>query len=153
MAWRGLLVFLNRGLPEIERTLKGRDLLFVHYTILVALSEAPDRQLRLTDLADMANLSPSRLTHRLHTLIDHGYVALAPDEQDGRSKQASLTESGFAKLESVAPHHVADVRRLLFDHLDQAQTQALADGLSHVAGNLCDHACFNAESPEPTSST
>ncbi|MEM7143224.1 MAG: MarR family transcriptional regulator [Actinomycetota bacterium] len=139
VAWRGLLTVINRAFPEIERTLKAHDLLAVHYTILVALSEAPDRTVGLSALADAANLSPSRLTHRMRTLVERGDVEIAPDPEDGRAKNAHLTDRGFARLEAIAPVHVEDVQRLVFDHLDAAQQDALADALSTVATALCEH--------------
>ncbi|MEL6890141.1 MAG: MarR family transcriptional regulator [Actinomycetota bacterium] len=141
-AWRGLLVFVNRGLPRIERTLKEQGLLVVHYSILVALSSAPDDTMRLTELADAANLSPSRLTHRLKTMIERGHVEITADEDDGRGKNATLTRSGRQLLEHVAPIHVEDVQRLVFDHLDADETASLADALSKIARTLCDHGAF-----------
>ena len=142
-AWRGLLVFVNRGLPQIERTLKEQGLLVVHYSILVALSSAPDDTMRLTELADAANLSPSRLTHRLKTMMERGHVEITADEEDGRGKNATLTPSGRRLLEHVAPIHAEDVQRLVFDHLDPDETAALADALSKIAGTLCDHEAFS----------
>jgi DNA-binding MarR family transcriptional regulator len=139
-AWQGLLCFINRGLPEIERTLKQDDLLVVHYSILVTLSAAANRTLRLSELADVANLSQSRLTHRMRTLVERGYVVIAPDPDDGRAKNATLTTVGLGWLETVAPRHVEDVQRLLFDHLDAEQTQAIADGFATVADRLCEQA-------------
>ncbi len=141
-AWRGLLVFVNRGLPQLERTLKAHGLLVVHYSIFVALSSAPGDTMRLSDLADAANLSQSRLTHRLRTLTDRGQVAIEADPDDGRGKRASLTPAGRELLERVAPVHVADVRRLVFDHLDEAETAHLASAFSKIAHALCDHECF-----------
>lgn len=138
-AWRGLLAVVNRAFPEIERTLRANDLLAVHYHIFVTLSVAPDRTMGLSELADSANLSPSRLTHRLRVLVDRGEVEVVPDPDDGRAKRATLTARGLRRLEAVAPIHVEDVQRLIFDHLDQAQTQALADGLGVVADALCRH--------------
>jgi DNA-binding MarR family transcriptional regulator len=137
-AWQGLLCFINRGLPELERTLKQDDLLLVHYSVLVTLSAAEDHTLRLSELADVANLSQSRLTHRMRTLTERGYVAIAPDPDDGRAKNATLTAEGFRWLEAFAPRHVEDVQRLLFDHLDPTETRALADGFNKVADNLCE---------------
>ncbi|MEM7287171.1 MAG: MarR family transcriptional regulator [Actinomycetota bacterium] len=141
-AWRALLVFVNRGLPQLERTLKEHDLLVVHYSILVALSDAPDDTMRLTELADAANLSQSRLTHRLRTMIDRGHVEIAADADDGRGKNATLTAAGRQLLERVAPIHADDVRCLVFDHLDGAETAALANAMSKVARTLCDHDAF-----------
>ncbi len=141
-AWRALLVFMNRGFPEIERTFKKYGLLGVHYAVLTALSESSNRTLRLSQLADIANLSQSRLTHRMRTLTERGFVAIEPDPDDGRAKNATLTDEGFRFLEVIAPLHVEDVRRLVFDHLSAAETKALARGLSNVASNLCDHEHF-----------
>ncbi len=141
-AWRALLVFVNRGLPELARTLKEHDLLVVHYSILVALSGAPNDTMRLSDLADAANVSQSRLTHRLRTLVGRGDVVISADADDRRGKHAHLTAAGRQRLEQVAPLHVEDVRRLVFDHLDDHETAALADALSKIAGALCDHDAF-----------
>src|SRR6056297_3202129 len=98
-AWRALLVVVNRGLPQLERTLKAHGLLVVHYSILVALPEAPDHTMRLADLADAANVSPSRLSHRLRTLIERGDVAVTTDTDDRRGKHAFLTAVGSGRLE------------------------------------------------------
>lgn len=137
-AWRAFLAVVSRVFPEIERTLRDHDLLGVHYTVLVALSEAPDRTLRLSQLADAANCSLSRLSHRIRTLVDGGAVEIAADPDDGRAKNATLTDAGLARLERAAPEHVADVRRLVFDRLSPAQTTALADALCTVAEGLYD---------------
>ena len=142
-AWRGLLVFVNRGLPRIERTLKEQGLLVVHYSILVALSSAPDDTMRLSELADAANLSQSRLTHRLKTMIERGHVEITADEEDRRGKNATLTRSGRRLLEHVAPIHAEDVQRLVFDHLDANETAAFAEALSKNAHPLCDHEAFS----------
>ncbi|MEM9464740.1 MAG: MarR family transcriptional regulator [Actinomycetota bacterium] len=136
-AWRAFLAVVNRVFPEIERTLRDHDLLGVHYTVLVALSEAPDRTMRLSQLADTANCSLSRLSHRIRALVERGEVAIAADPDDGRAKNATLTDAGLTRLQTAAPEHVADVRRLVFDRLSPAQTAALADALCTVADGLC----------------
>jgi DNA-binding MarR family transcriptional regulator len=141
-AWRALLVLVNRGIPSLERTLKEHDLLIVHYAILVALSESTDDTMRLSDLADAANVSQSRLTHRLRTLIDRGDVSVDSDPEDGRGKNATLAAAGRRRLESVAPLHADDVQRLVFDNLNKAETECFATALSKVAGSLCDHEHF-----------
>lgn len=144
-AWRAFLVLVNRGLPTIERTLKEHDLLVVHYSIFDALSCAPEDTMRLSDLADAANLSQSRLTHRLRTLVDSGDISICQDPEDGRAKYATLTPAGRTRLEALAPLHVEDVRALLFDHLDPEETEQLARALGKVAGTLCDHEHFHED--------
>lgn len=146
-AWRALLVLVNRGLPTLERTLKEHGLLVVHYAILDALSSAPDDTMRLSELADTANLSQSRLSHRLGSLIERGIVAITADCDDGRGKNATLTRSGRQLLERLAPLHAEDVQCLVFDHLDPSETEALATAMSKIAANLCDHQNFAPQRP------
>jgi len=146
LAWQGLLVIFLRAMPELERTFKANQLLGVQYGILAALAEEPDQTLRLTELADLANTSQSRLTHRLRGLVSRGDIEITEDARDRRAKNATLTKAGKQRLDDIAPRHVEDVRRLLFDHLDQQQTAALADALSTIAANLCDHEHFKRES-------
>ena len=142
LAWQGLLAIINRGLPEIERTIKAHDLLTIQYGILVALADAPEMTLRLSDLANRSNTSQSRLTHRLRDLVARGDIAISDDPTDRRAKNATLTPVGLKRLETVAPIHVEDVQRLIFDQLDPAQTAAFAEALSAIAANLCDHEQF-----------
>lgn len=147
LAWRAMLAIVNRAFPEFERTFKEHDLLNVQYGILAALSETPGHAMRLSDLADHANTSPSRLTHRLRDLVDHGDIEITQDPTDGRAKQATLTATGLQRIRDVAPDHVEDVQRLLFDPLTGEQTSALAGALSAIAANLCDHTHFHEHGP------
>lgn len=137
-AWRALLEVYLRLFPEIERGLRRFDLLQVEYGVLVALSESSEGCCQLSDLADLADISPSRLSHRLATMEERGDIERRTSEKDGRVVYATITEAGRRRLESVAPHHVADVRRLVFDHLDEAQTAALAGALVNIAEGLDD---------------
>ncbi len=141
-AWQAMLVFFHRGLPALERTFKAHDLLVVHFSILVALSEAPGKTLGLSELADFSNVSQSRLTHRLRTLIERGEVVIEPDPIDKRAKNATLTPAGQDRLDLVTPTHAEDVQQLFFDHLDPHETEVLAGALAKVARNLCAHEQF-----------
>ncbi|WP_238008136.1 MarR family transcriptional regulator [Dactylosporangium sp. AC04546] len=136
-AWLSLLAIVLVGFPELERTFRPHGLVHVEYGLLAALSNAEDG-LRLSDLAGQMNMSASRLSHRMRKLVDLGYVEISGDACDGRVSIARVTEPGRRFAEQVAPAHVADVRRLIFDHLDHDQTAALADALGAVAGKLGD---------------
>lgn len=138
-AWMGLLAVMHRAFPEIERDLQAHDLLGVHYHILATLSFSADGTMGLGELASTANLSQSRLTHRIRHLVEHGEVEITPDPNDGRAKRATLTAAGRARLAEVAPHHVNTVRRLIFDHLTEDQVDSLAAALTPVAASLCAH--------------
>ena len=141
-AWHGLRAVMFRAFPEMERTLKAHDLLAVHYHIFAVLSNAPEQTLRLTELADSANMSQSRLTHRLRVLVERGEVAISEDPDDRRAKNATLTTAGRKRLEHLAPIHIEDVQRLIFDPLTPEQTKALADAMTTVADHLCQHPEF-----------
>lgn len=137
-AWQGMLVFARRNLLEIQRGLNAHDMLAVHYDILATLSAAPDQTLQLSGLADTVACSQSRLTQRLKLLIERGEVEVKPSLEDGRVKYATLTFDGLQRLRAVAPDHVRDVRRIVFDHLDAHETKVLADAFTRIAANLED---------------
>ena len=134
-AWLSLMALVVVGLPDLERTFRAHGLVQVEYGLLAGLSEQPEG-LRLCDLARVMNVSPSRLSHRMRKLVERGYVQIRGSDDDGRVSIAVITDAGRRLIEEVAPQHVADVRRLLFDRLDEAQTAALADALSAVAEHL-----------------
>ena len=79
-AWRALVEMYLRLFCELERGLRQFDLLQVEYGVLVALSESPDQRCQLADLTDRADISPSRLSHRLATMEERG-PHRAPDQR------------------------------------------------------------------------
>lgn len=118
-AWRAFLELtivlqdlLDRDLQRAARMPLG------YYEILVRLSEAPRRALRMSELADATKTSRSRLSHAVARLEEYGWVVREPCDTDRRGAWARLTEQGFATLEAAAPCHVAGVREYLFDALD-----------------------------------
>jgi DNA-binding MarR family transcriptional regulator len=132
-AWRALVdvhadVFaaLDADLLEQHGLTEGE------YAVLVHLSEAPDRRLRMCDLANRLHLSASGLTRRLDGLVSRGFVAREAAPDDRRVTLAALTPKGRRKLEQAAPDHVGSVRRHLLDHLTRAQVRQLADALGSV---------------------
>lgn len=118
--------------PKLEATFREHDLLHVEYGLLVALSEAPDDTLRMSELADAANVSQSRLSHRMHRLVERGLIEQRPCTDDGRVTYAALTPAGRSLIETAAPQHVLDVRTMIFDALNDRQTAALADAMETI---------------------
>ena len=125
-AWRAYLGATRRVFEELDRELQ-RDAGMPHtyYTILVALSEAPDRTLRMSQLADASGSSRSRLSHAVARLEENGWVRRRSCPSDRRGALAVLTDEGFAALAAAAPGHVAGVRRHLFDRLTPDQVHQL----------------------------
>lgn len=117
-AWRRFIRVSHEVGAQIDRQLQ-RDVGMpeAYYGVLVALSEAPERQMRMTDLAANLHFSTSRLTHAVNAMAEQGWVERRRCPNDGRGQFAVLTPAGQGALEQAAPGHVAEVRRLLFDRL------------------------------------
>src|SRR5258707_5925484 len=98
-----------------------------YYEILVHLSEAPNRALRMTQLAEASTSSKSRLSHAVARLEERGWVQRMDCPTDRRGKIAQLTDEGFAALAAAAPGHVEQVRRSLIDQLTPEQIEHLRE--------------------------
>lgn len=96
-----------------------------YYEILVHLSEAPGRALRMTQLAKASTYSKSRLSHAVARLEERGWVQRRDCPTDRRGQVAQLTDEGFAALAAAAPGHVEQVRRSLIDVLTPEQMEHL----------------------------
>jgi DNA-binding MarR family transcriptional regulator len=127
-AWRAWLYSAQLLLDRLDRELHHRTgISHAYYEILVALSETPERMMRMSELADRCLSSRSRLSHAVSRLEERGWVRRQVCAEDGRGQLAVLTEEGFAALEGAAPVHVEGVRRELFDQLSPAQVVAMRD--------------------------
>ncbi|MGI5268356.1 MarR family winged helix-turn-helix transcriptional regulator [Nonomuraea sp. CA-218870] len=136
-AWRSFLVATQRVHEALDRQLQ-RDAGMPHayYMILVALSEAPERALRMSELAAKAQSSQSRLSHAVARLEERGWVRRDRCPEDRRGNVAVLTDAGFAALEEAAPGHVEEVRRVLFDVLTPEQVRDLHEICATVRDTL-----------------
>lgn len=106
------------------------------YQVLVYLSESPDRSMRMCDLANRLNLTPSGLTRRLDGLVKDGSVRRRPSPDDRRVQLAELTAAGYRRLVDAAPYHVRSVRDRFIDRLTVEQLRALAASFSAIKEGL-----------------
>ncbi len=106
------------------------------YTTMMHLSEAPNRELRMSDLASATGLSPSRTTRLVDDLQSRSLVTKVASSTDARGNVARLTSRGMAKLRAAWPVHVASVRTRFFDHMDKAEIKLVAAAMSDVADHL-----------------
>jgi DNA-binding MarR family transcriptional regulator len=127
-AWRAFLTACQTLFSAIDAQL-AHDANIPHgyYEILVRLSEAPGRALRMTQLAEASTSSKSRLSHAVARLEERGWVKRTDCATDRRGQVAQLTEEGFAALSAAAPGHVTQVRRSLIDQLTPEQIEQLRD--------------------------
>ena len=119
-AWGALLAAVDSQLQ------RDSGIPLAYYEILVQLSEAPGRALRMTQLAEASSSSKSRLSHAVARLEERGWVRRTDCPTDRRGQVAQLTDEGFTALSTAAPGHVEQVRRALFDSLSAAQLSELA---------------------------
>jgi DNA-binding MarR family transcriptional regulator len=135
--WRSLqrlLVALPRALDE--DLLRAAGLSVTHYIVLMHLSEADGKSMRMTDLATATALSASRITRVVENLRAEGLVTKRRHCTDARGYVAALTEAGLRRLRSTYPVHLASARRRVMDRLDPALVHRLAEELQAVADPL-----------------
>ncbi|MEU7473251.1 MarR family transcriptional regulator [Streptomyces sp. NPDC044984] len=126
-AWTGLisLVLLLPGRLESPLQREAGLTLF-EYLTLSHISETPERRLRMSELAYLANGSLSRLSNVVKRFEARGWVERYPDPDDGRFTIAALTDAGYEVVVAAAPTHVQAVRRLVLDPLTASDQRALA---------------------------
>lgn len=142
--WRAYLTASRLLSAQLDRQLqRDAGMPLAYYEILVRLSEAADRALRMSELADAADSSRSRLSHAVSRLEESGWVVRESCATDGRGAIARLTDAGFEALAAAAPGHVEEVRRRLLDQLTPEQVEvlgqlscAVVDGLRRETGQV-----------------
>lgn len=126
-AWTGLvsLVLLMPG--RLEAPLQqDAGLTLFDYLTLSHISETPHHEIRMSDLAYLANGSLSRLSNVVKRFEQRGWVTRSPDPSDGRYTLVALTGAGFDVVVAAAPTHVRAVRETVLDPLDEDDQRALA---------------------------
>ena len=133
MAWMRFVAVLER-LPGVldSQLQRDADLSHFEYYVLAMLSEAPERTLRMTALADATSATLPRLSHVVARLEKRGYIERTPCPTDRRATNASLTAIGWEKVVATAPGHVENVREHVIDLLTAeqvSQLDAISDAL------------------------
>jgi DNA-binding MarR family transcriptional regulator len=130
--WRTWLLGVARIDSVLGEWLRPHNLDLAEYEILVVLSEAEDRQMRMSDLALLVHQSRSRLTHTVSRLEAEGLVSRERTCSDGRGVYATLTAKGFAKLVEAAPRHVESVRKIFIDAVTPEDFEAIGRAMAAV---------------------
>lgn len=126
--WRAFVCAFREFFAAVDAQLqRDSGMPLAYYEILVRLSEAPDRALRMTQLAEAAGASKSRASHAVARLEERGWIRREDCPTDRRGQIAVLTDEGFAVLAAAAPGHAEQVRQTLFDALTPAQVAQLRE--------------------------
>jgi DNA-binding MarR family transcriptional regulator len=133
-AWSTFLRAHARVVRELERELRDeQDLALADYDVLVQLSAADDRRLRMSDLADRLLLSRSGATRLVDRLVASGLVERVVCESDRRGQWAELTDRGLDRLRRASPTHLRGVANHFLDRLSVDDLAALEGMLARVA--------------------
>src|SRR5688572_7346693 len=128
-AWRALLLAHSGAVRAIEADLAAAGTLPLSwYDVLLEINAAPDRRLRMQDVAARVLLSRTRVSRLVDEIEKAGYVERVPDPDDGRATFAAITPSGRAELRRTAPRYLASIDEnftSLFTAPEQAQLVAL----------------------------
>nr|NLI51742.1 MarR family transcriptional regulator [Propionibacterium sp.] len=130
--WRAFLAAVAVIDDRLDAALRPYDLDLGEYEILVKLSEAEDRRLRMSDLALRVRQSRSRLTHTVARMEKKELIQRLPCPEDRRGVIAALTRKGFKLLEAAAPTHVRSVRDIFVDRVDPHDFAALGRAMRAV---------------------
>ncbi|MQS08798.1 MarR family winged helix-turn-helix transcriptional regulator [Streptomyces alkaliphilus] len=135
-AWRTHLAVSRLLMYQLERDLQPFGLTMNDYEILVNLSEAEGRRMRMSDLAAATLQSKSRLSHQITRMERAGLVRRESCDSDKRGLYAVLTDQGWQTMREVAPHHVASVRKHFMDLIPAPDLEILYRTLRPIADHL-----------------
>ncbi|MFI2103862.1 MarR family winged helix-turn-helix transcriptional regulator [Isoptericola sp. NPDC019693] len=121
---------------------RDADLTHFEYIVLAMLSEAPGRDLRMTELARLTSATLPRLSHVARRLEARGFVERCTAPDDRRATIAHLTDEGWRKVVATAPGHVRTVLENVFDDLDPAELRTLTGALDKVLTHIDPHDQF-----------
>lgn len=135
--WRAFIENAVRLIDLLDQALRdNHGLTLAEYEILVRLSEAPERRMRMAELAEVSYYSRSRLSHSVGRLERRELVTRDRTPDDKRGVFARLTERGLDALRRAAPDNLRLVREHFVDAVDPADLQAIGRAFRAVAARL-----------------
>jgi DNA-binding MarR family transcriptional regulator len=135
--WRAITLLVTTLPAQFDAQLQHDSALsFLEYTVMAHLSSREDGTARLSELVAHANCERSRLSHLISRLEARGFIVRSLDPDDARQARVTLTEAGHAHLAGAAPGHIALVRRLIFETLDQDEQRLLREIAQRVLNGV-----------------
>ena len=134
-AWRGLLRTHAMLVKRLDAELEAEHgLPLTSYEVLLHLADAPERKMRMCDVADSVLLSRSGLTRLVDRLERDGFVERVSCADDARGAYAQLTDAGKAKLAEARGTHLDGVREHFLRHFSEDELELLGDAWQRVTG-------------------
>jgi DNA-binding MarR family transcriptional regulator len=136
-AWTAYITAAHLVEGAVARQLRmGAELSHTDYGLLHELSVAPNRSLRMGEIAHRRAAPKSRISYQVDQLVRRGLVRRERHPEDARGLVAVLTDEGARLLAETAPGHVETVRRHFVDLLDEDQLDALERICTHLARSI-----------------
>lgn len=132
--WRAFLLAHARIVRRLDEELRAEhDLTIGEYDALVTIAQAPDRRIRMRQLADEVILSKSGVTRLIDRLVDDGLVERSACLADARGAEAVLTERGLDRLRAASRTHLRGVQEHFLSALDDRELEAVEQTMSTIA--------------------
>ena len=128
---------LVHSLPRaLEDDMSRTGVTMTEFAVLLLLSEAPGRRLRMSALASRAGLTASRITRVVDGLGKHGLVQKERHGEDARGNDAILTDEGLRVMRAAQPAHLASARKRVLDKIPPELLPELARTIAALADEL-----------------
>jgi DNA-binding MarR family transcriptional regulator len=132
-AWRNVARFLSVASRLLDDDLQRRaNISLTEYAVLAHLSEAKTGHLRVSELADLAGLSESRMTRLVDDLTKGGFVTKTRNQEDARGINVQITEAGLNRVRDAYPIHLASVRQRIMNQVDPKVLSSFGDVMAAI---------------------
>jgi DNA-binding MarR family transcriptional regulator len=132
--WRAFLLAHARVVRRLDEELRAEhDLTIGEYDALLTIAQAPERRIRMRQLADEVILSKSGVTRLIDRLVDDGLVERSACLADARGAEAVLTERGLARLRAASRTHLRGIDEHFLAVVDREDLSVIERSLSTVA--------------------
>jgi DNA-binding MarR family transcriptional regulator len=108
--WRAFLTAHARVSRRLDEELRAEhDLSLAEYDALLVIADAPERRIRMRQLADRVILSKSGVTRLIDRLVADGLVERDTCLSDARGAEAVLTAAGLERLRRASRTHLRGI--------------------------------------------
>lgn len=135
--WRSYLVAARLLFEELDRRLdSSAGVSLPDFTLLARLRDAGEDGLRMSELAESAVFSRSRISHAISRLENQGWVERRSCPTDRRGSYAALTASGTAKLAEAEPVHTEVIREHLLGSIEATDAESFRRVTDQIGRSL-----------------
>jgi DNA-binding MarR family transcriptional regulator len=132
--WRAFLLAHARIVRRLDEELRAEhDLTIGEYDALVTIAQAPDRRIRMRQLADEVILSKSGVTRLIDRLVDDGLVERGACLSDARGAEAVLTERGLARIRAASTTHLRGIHEHFLTVIEASDLDAVERTMTSIA--------------------